>query len=283
MATDEDGFAQRRRQSRGRKLPCRPVTIFGHPPRLAVDSALDIRTAQNVLVAFEPASVGERLLATVLDGVVVAAYLIVGAQLLESWNLTGTAVFVIFALPIALYHLAFETLLDGQTPGKRALGLRVARLDGVQPTLGQYVLRWLLRWVDVSLSGGTVALLAIVLTPRSQRLGDLAAGTTVVRRRRRVRLGEVLYPHTEAGYQAVFADAATLTDADVRTLRAVLVRLRTRPRDRESLRLAQRAKAAVEARLGLERVALPPEAFLATVVRDHTFLLDQWSESPVPR
>lgn len=144
-----------------------------------MDLTLDIRTAQNVLVAYEPASLGERILATVLDGVVVIVYLFVCVQVLGEWlDVTGIAPFVLVMLPVLLYHLLWEVLWDGQTPGKRAVGVRVARVDGAQPTLGQYVVRWLLRVADVTLSSGTVALLAVALTARSQRLGDLAAGTT---------------------------------------------------------------------------------------------------------
>lgn len=240
-----------------------------------MDLALDIRTAQNVLLALEPASVGERLLATLVDGALVVAYVVVGVLLLAETGADSTAVMVVFWLPVLLYHLAFEVLLDGRTPGKLALKLRVARLDGAQPTLGQLVLRWLLRFVDVTFSSGAVALLSIAVTRRAQRLGDLAAGTTVVRRRQRVRLGEVQYPLVPAGHVPDFPEAAALSDADVRTLRAVLVRLRSTRRDAAAAALAGRAKAAVEARLGLEPVRMPPEAFLRAVVRDHTAVLDR--------
>ena len=229
-----------------------------------------------MLLALEPASVGERLLATLLDGTLVVAYLFLGALALGEFTDGSTAAVVLYLLPVLVYHLAFEVLLDGRTPGKLALRLRVARLDGAQPSLGQYVLRWLLRFVDVTLSSGSVALLSIVVTRRAQRLGDLAAGTTVVRRRQRVRLGEVLYPAAPPGHVPDFPEAERLSDADVRTLRAVLVRLRSTRRDRQATVLAKRAKAAVEARLGMAPVPMPPEAFLRAVVRDHTVVLDQY-------
>ncbi len=240
-----------------------------------MDLALDIRTAQNVLLALEPASVGERLLATLVDGALIVAYLFVGVSVISATGDGSTAVFVVFLLPVLLYHLAFETLLDGRTPGKLVLKLRVARLDGAQPTLGQFVLRWLLRFVDVTFSSGAVAILSIAVTRQAQRLGDLAAGTTVVRRRQRVRLGEVQYPLLPAGHVPDFPEAVALTDADVRTLRAVLVRLRGARRDAAATALAARAKAAVEARLGMAPVRLPPEVFLRAVVRDHTAMLDR--------
>ena len=244
----------------------------------AVDSTLDIRTAQNVPLALEPASVGERVLATLADGLVGGAWFVLlivvsGGIGLE---LSTALVILLVMLPLTLYHLAFEVLFEGRTPGKMLLKTQVARLDGAQPTLAQYLLRWLLRFVDVTATSGVGALLSILVTRRSQRLGDLAAGTTVVRRRRRVALGEVLYPPAPDGHVVEFPEAEALTDADIRTLRAVLVRLRLSKRDARAKALATRAKAAVERRLGMERVAMPAEAFLKAVVRDHVALMDRY-------
>lgn len=244
-----------------------------------MDLTLDIQTAQNVPLALEPASVGERVLATVADGAIGVAWYVLVLVVGMDWigiPLSETVAVVLLLLPLMLYHLAFEVLFEGRTPGKMLLKTQVSRVDGAQPTLGQYLLRWLLRFVDVSFTFGVGALLSVVLSSRSQRLGDLAAGTTVVRRRQRVRLGEVLYPPTPADHVVEFPEAEGLSDADVRTLRAVLVRLRISKRDARATALARRAKAAVEKRLEMEPVEMPPEPFLKAVVRDHVFLLDRY-------
>lgn len=258
-----------------------PSVVCAPRSRPPVDLTLDIRTAQNVPLALEPASVGERILATVIDGVIVAAYLFLVTIVGFGWlgvPFTTALVVVLVGAPLLLYHLLFELFLEGRTPGKLAMKTQVARLDGAQPTLGQYLLRWLLRFVDVTVSWGAVALVSVAVTPHSQRLGDLAAGTTVVRRRQRVRLAEVLYPAAPPDHVPEFPEAEALTDAEVRTLRAVIVRLRTSSRaDARSVDLARRAKAAVEARLGMDPVRMPAEAFLRAVVRDHTFLLDRYA------
>lgn len=240
-----------------------------------MDDRFLIQTAQNVELALAPAGVGDRILAWLADVAVWAGYALVVGWSLSAAGAPDAAAFVLIALPIALYDLAFEVFFEGQTPGKMLLRVRVARLDGAQPTLGQYALRWLLRWVDVTASSGTVAVVAISLSKRQQRLGDVVAGTTVVRQRRRVRLDEVLYPEPPRGYAPRFPEAARLSDADVRTLRAVLVRHRLSARDVRGRALADRAKAAVEARLGLGPVEMAPDEFLSAVVRDHTFVLDQ--------
>lgn len=242
-----------------------------------MDDRLQIQTAQNVALAVAPAGLGERILAWIADSA-----LWIGYALLAIWALEQSGadapwlVLLVVALPVFLYHLLFEVFFDGQTPGKRLLKIRVARLDGAQPTLGQYLLRWLLRFIDVTMTSGTVAVVAVGVTRRSQRLGDVAAGTTVIRQRRRVRLAEVLYPPAPDGYEPVVPEAEALSDADVRTLRAVLVRLRISKRDRSSAALAERAKEAVEAKLDLPPSPLAAPEFLETVVRDHTALLDRY-------
>ncbi len=240
-----------------------------------MDDRVLIQTAQNVELALAPAGVGDRILAWLADVVVWGLYALAVSAVLGELGLDGqTTMIVLVVLPVLLYHLAFETLAEGQSPGKMLLKIRVARLDGAQPTLGQYALRWLLRFVDVTLSSGTVAVIAVSVSKRQQRLGDVAAGTTVVRLRRRVALDEVLYPATGPGYVPRFPEAGALTDADVRTIRAVLVRLRLARRDRRGLALADRARAAVEARLEMTPADLDTEAFLEAVVRDHTAVVD---------
>lgn len=240
---------------------------------------LRVQTAQNVDLAFATAGVGYRILAWMIDGLIVAAYMYFVIQIMGPLDIGGAGsvtVFIILLLPIILYHLLWEVFFEGRSPGKMVLKIRVARLDGAQPTLGQYLLRWLLRWVDVTFSSGTVAVIAVAVTRSGQRLGDVAAGTTVVRIHRRVKLGEVLYHRMPEGYALSFPEAERLADADIRTLRAVLVKLRLEKKSRATQNLARRAKTAVENRLGMEPARMPAEAFLRSVVDDYTVAHDRY-------
>ena len=244
-----------------------------------MDLAFEIRTAQNVPLALEPASIGQRIVATFIDGLIAAAWWFLIGTLLSRAGALSEATFILFCLvPTALYHLLMEVYVEGRTVGKMALSIRVSRLDGAQPTLGQYLLRWLFRLLDVTFSLGVVALMSVALTRRQQRLGDLAAGTTVVRKRRRLELNQVLYPLIPEGYEPVFPDAEKLTDAEIRTVRAVIARLYIANHDARSRALADRAKRAVERRLELEEIAMRPEPFLRTVVRDHVARLDRFAD-----
>jgi len=244
-----------------------------------MDDALIIQTAQNVDLAYAPAGLGQRFLAWLVDALIMTGYWCILVFGLPGVGIEdpGTVAIVLLSSPFLLYHLVCELFFEGQTAGKRALRIQVARLDGASPTVGQYLLRWLFRLVEITVSFGIPALLTIALTRRSQRIGDIVAGTTVVRSTRRVHLHEVRYPVRPPTYNPFFPNAVTLTDADVRTLRAVLVRLHREPTSASSQALGLRAKTAVERRLGLVTSYQSPEAFIETVVADYTFLHDKYA------
>lgn len=104
-----------------------------------------------------------------------------GAEEFGVANSAAVALTLIFAVAWhATLFVAWPNAHEGQTLGMRAMNIRVVRIDGGLPNLGQYVTRWILLIVDGALAG-LVGLLTMALTQRNQRLGDLAAGTLVVR------------------------------------------------------------------------------------------------------
>lgn len=227
---------------------------------------LRIQTAQNVEITYEAAGLGDRIVAAIIDGLVQGAYLIVAALLLG-----GTTAFLIFGLgPVLLYHLLCEVFFRGQSLGKNVVNVRVARVDGTPPGLGAYVLRWLLRPVEIWMTLGTVAMLAILLGKTGQRIGDRAAGTTVVRVRQHTSLAETgLVERPEADEPPHYPEAALLSSEDVQTVRAVLQQYRSMGKTGRSERLVRRAKEAVERKMGVPPVDVPPQAFLLQVLRDY--------------
>jgi uncharacterized RDD family membrane protein YckC len=158
-----------------------------------------IITPENVRFEFELAGVASRALAFVLDALLMAA-LIAGALIvvnLLGLVLGGAAAAVYFVLAFAVqwgYGALCEWRWAGQTPGKRVAGIAVLQLTGTRITLLQAVVRNLVKIVDIMpalyLTGGLCAL----LDPSGRRLGDLAAGTVVVRQRRSARPSAVVAP-----------------------------------------------------------------------------------------
>lgn len=243
-----------------------------HPPPIAV-STVHVQTAQNVTIAYRAAGVGHRIGAYFIDVLVTYAYLFVAILLVsELSNDGGLALIVLLALPFIGYHLLCEVFFDGQSVGKRAVGIKVVRLDGGPPTLGAYLLRWVLRIVDILLFTGAVAVVAIMASRHGQRLGDMAAGTTVVKLDAPVALEDTLLVNLDEDHVVRFPRVDRLTDADVETLREVLARFRREGRTTRTMQLLDRAKRAVERKMGIESVAMPAPQFLRQVVRDYAAL-----------
>ncbi len=244
-------------------------------------NTIRVQTTQNVTVEYEVASVGERILATIIDGIVIGAWALICGGIIAS--VAGgigagdtVAVALIIALvgvPFVFYHLICETLLNGQSIGKKARDIRVIRLDGTPPRFGDYLLRWILRIIDTGIGSGVVALVVVLVNGKGQRLGDLAAGTSVVRTRPRPAGGVLAPAFTEPDYVVVFPAAAQLADHDVATIRQLLQQALTD----ENYLVINELAGKVKALTGI-RTDLPDEAFLRTVLRDHAHLAAQ--ESP---
>ena len=230
---------------------------------------IEIRTAQNVGIAFEAAGLGDRTIAALIDYLVLAAYLISVSTLLGVVDAPSWAFFTILLLPYLSYFLLCEVFFDGQSVGKRARGLRVVRLDGRPPTLGSYLLRWLLRPVDILMTSGLAAVLCVLITGTGQRLGDLAAGTAVVKRPPDgARLGDTLFRHLGEEHALTFPQVDRLGRADAETVRDVLNALRADRHSSSARALSQRLKAGLEEKMGVTSDLSAPR-FLHAVLEDY--------------
>ncbi|HYH55931.1 MAG TPA: RDD family protein, partial [Anseongella sp.] len=164
-------------------------------------SAISVETSQNVKLEYQIASVGERILANLLDRLLFLGWFILIAILTEQLELQfNTVTVIVILVPVLLYHLACEVFFNGQSVGKHTLRIKVLKVNGMQPSLGDYLMRWIFRIVDCRIGGGSIALLCILINGRGQRLGDIAAGTAVVRTLRPTRLDDIAAPETSPGY-----------------------------------------------------------------------------------
>lgn len=138
----------------------------------------NIITGQYVRINQTAASIGTRLVARGIDAIIVVAYAI-GIILLMEQAITINRYYIFVFLPAILYSFLFELFNNGQSLGKMIMHIKVVKIDGSTPTIGDYFMRWLLQIIDIDMMG--VGALAILLTKNSQRLGDLAAGTMVIK------------------------------------------------------------------------------------------------------
>ncbi len=181
-----------------------------------------IETAQNIGIHQNVAGIGDRILAFLIDMGIMLAYVILTTLAVAGLGLEGGELWVyylIIGLPVFLYYLVWETFNNGQTPGKAALKLRVVLLDGSRPGFSQYIIRWLLRIIDISLTSGGVAVVAILLSGKGQRLGDLAAGTTVISERKRLGIAQTLQIDIPEDYVPSYPQVTVLKDRDVQMIK----------------------------------------------------------------
>jgi uncharacterized RDD family membrane protein YckC len=212
------------------------------------EDRMAIATPEGVEVELTLAGIGSRFIAGGIDWVIQAATLVAISLMLRSAGDVGTAIFaVVFFAVIFFYDVLFEVLGGGRTPGKRWTGLRVVRSGGRPITFVRSALRNILRIVDIIPGFYVVGMTVIFITPRNQRLGDLAAGTHVVRDRhgdRRRGSAPAAFAPMDPGDAANW-DVSAVSADDVATVRAFLERRETlAPASRTALatQLAERLR-----------------------------------------
>ncbi len=226
---------------------------------------LGIDTAQNVRLDYEVASVGDRLLAVLIDFIILIGYSYAVFLVLDELNLESTAVYVVlFLLPWTFYHLACEQFMDGQSIGKRLRRIKVVRRDGQEAGIGAYLLRWVLRPVDSFYGLGVVVILA---NGKGQRLGDIAAGTAVVSLKQRVRLDQTLLVNVAPDHVVRFPRAGELSDGQARFIKDVLDRMKGGDRQVTITELAVKVRP-----LAGDDPRLTDEEYLRAILADHVFL-----------
>lgn len=234
---------------------------------------IQIQTVQNIDIEYELASLGDRYVACLLDYFVIIAYaflmlLIIGEYLASlSW-----ITYVIIYLPVLFYHLICEIALQGQSIGKYLMKLKVVKIDGTQASIGSYILRWILRSVDITLTFGGLATLSSIITPYGQRIGDLAGGTTLVSLKTRDNLAFQLFDPVfqQEDYTITFDTVTNLTDQDIQLIKEALLQTQHLTSNVVLFALVEK----VAELLGVT-VILPPRKFLNIVVQDYHFIHSQ--------
>lgn len=235
-----------------------------------------IETAQNVSIYQNVAGIGERLLAFLIDFLIMIAYFFLTVFLIgafvsdtkDTWEINSFM--MVLNLPIYLYSLLFETLWDGKTPGKSAMKLKVVKLDGSKPGLGSFFVRWILRTIDILMSTGGIAVVTILLNDRGQRLGDIAAGTTVISEKKRVSLGENLLVNIPENYVPVYPQVTVFNDKDMQTIKTLYTNAKRNGNHNVIVKLSDKVKDM----MSVEPQEKPMD-FVNRVISDYNFYTQQ--------
>ncbi|WP_299892100.1 RDD family protein [uncultured Lacinutrix sp.] len=240
---------------------------------------IQINTTQNVNINFTAASVGERILAYVIDWLIKIAYIIVMYQILfnilgfedmtrgmDNWS--RIAVFLFFYLPVIFYTLIFETLLDGQTIGKRIIKIQVVKIDGYQASLADFVVRWFFRIVDLNLMSGIVALISIITSSKSQRLGDITAGTGVIALKNKVNISHTILEDLKENYIPTYPNVIKLSDNDARIIKDTFITAKKSKDYKTLIRLRQKIVEVVEVK---EQIKETDIEFIDIILKDYNY------------
>jgi uncharacterized RDD family membrane protein YckC len=207
--------------------------------------------------------------AGLIDTVIVVAYIVLVAYGMSLVEIDSAALGIsVLVIPSILYHLLFEIFMDGQSPGKRQMKIKVVRTDGTPATIGNYLLRWLLRLIEVQAAQGMIAVITIAWNGRGQRLGDIAAGTTVVKlvRQKDVTAAEIFTLATD-DYVPQFPGVTMLSDRDAELIQQALEVYRRH----DNLQPAMIVTEKIKTRLGIQ-TDMTFEAFLTTILKDYSQL-----------
>ena len=257
-----------------------------------LDDELVIETPERVELHYVLANVGNRFLAAAIDHLIQAALLVVVVLSLiaadafrhvdsmvsaGNWAL-ALGVLCIFGVYWG-YFVLFETLWNGQTPGKRVMRLRVVREDGRPVRFFEAFVRNILRLlVDMQPAASyAIGVISIIFSERSKRVGDFVAGTVVVKERSTeapsleeiIKISEVEQRRLETAAAAAFnADTRLLTQHE---LRAVSTFLKRRYELTEANRemLARRIAGPISSKLGISPNGLSAESVLEEIERQH--------------
>ncbi len=162
-----------------------------------MEEQFSVETPESVSFSYTLAGIGSRYLAALLDHFLIGLILLLLAiavnltRLYDSFSiLTAVGILALFVVLFG-YFAFFETVWRGQTPGKRALNLRVLKADGLPIGFTDALLRNIVRFVDFLPASYALGLLVMFFDRRWRRLGDMAANTLVVRENAALRLEQI--------------------------------------------------------------------------------------------
>lgn len=228
-----------------------------------------IETAQNVNIFQNAAGVGERILAFLIDVLIMGFYVFLIIMLFTNIHLSNgfdMVVGVTVGLPIFLYHLLWETLWNGRSPGKAVMKLRVVKLDGSKPAFSNYMLRWLLRIIDITATSGGLALVTILLNGKGQRIGDLAASTTVITEKATVSFSQTILMDIPENYEPYYPQVTVFKDSEMQTIKNIFMEARYNGNHNIILKLAYRVSNVMEVKL-----EETPIKFIDKVIKDYNY------------
>lgn len=241
-------------------------------------SELSIHTTQNVIINFKAASIGERMLASLLDLLIKFAYIIVVAYVffkllgfgdllnrVDMWS--RMAIIIFFFFPVMIYSVTLESIFEGQTIGKKLIKIKVVKIDGYQASFGDYLIRWLFRIVENNMLGGLIGLVAMLVSSKTQRMGDMAAGTAIITLKNNISIDHTILEEIGDAYVPIYPLVIKLSDNDMRIIKDTF-QIAEKKGDAETIgKLSKK----IESVTGIKNQSGNEIDFIKTVLKDYNF------------
>ena len=247
---------------------------------------IKLDTGFNIEIDFAITPFHKRLFAWAIDVLLIFAYYWLISKLLSSVyqhsNLIAEWAWIVASMPALFYHLICEIAMNGQSIGKKAMSIQVISEDGGQPSLSQYLIRWMFRSIDLpiivfaAVAYGQLpwwcmiflfaGIGCVIITPSSQRIGDLVAGTIIIDRKNRTSWQDTVFTELETGYQPKYPQVMQLSDKDVNTLKSIIGTVKKNNNYDLSMRIAERIKSKLN--IASDQDSLD---FLETLLKDYNF------------
>lgn len=188
---------------------------------------IQVNTSQHIAIDYPVAGLGERIAARLVDlaiflGLLILFFIVGGIAGITNNSTSFYTLFILYGISYVFYPLICEIFMNGQTIGKRIMKIRVISINGAQPTIGQYFIRWVFRLVDFTMSAQVLGLIVIAASEKKQRIGDMVAGTSVIKTVPRTTFDHVAFQPVEESYAPVFENAEQLSDRDAELIHEVI-------------------------------------------------------------
>lgn len=267
-------------------------------------AVIKVPTNFNIDVEFEIPEFYRRLISLLIDVLIEYFYLRIATEIYKSiinnssWNTDSQyniqAIGLLLFLPVLLYHAVLEITMNGQSIGKRIMGIRVVNEIGGRPGISQFLIRWLLRvsdvWIvviilvlasneDFSRNPETLfiilAALAFLITDivlvvsskKGQRIGDILAKTILISIRTKGNIEETVFQEVADSYVPSFPQIMQLSDKDINAIKSIL----EISRKKVDLNMAEAASHKIKAHLRIES-SLSAFEFLEVLLKDYNYL-----------
>ena len=267
-------------------------------------SVIKVPTSFNIDVEFEIPEFYRRLISLLIDILIQYCYMRIAFEIFKSiarnsnfmdadtsYNLE--AIGLILFLPLFIYHVVLEITMNGQSIGKKIMGLRVVNENGGKASISQFLIRWLLRVSDVwivalifvlasapdfrnpettfivlgALGFLITDIILVVSSKKSQRIGDILARTILIRTNRKASIEETVFQEVSDGYTPVFPQIMQLSDRDINAIKSIL----ETARKKGDPDMAAAASEKIKTHLKIE-TSMPSFDFLDVLLKDYNYL-----------